>query len=224
MVETKKTYHFIWLTLSLGAMFLTSALARDLPDNQSINIVQFSSIILMFISLKSLRRDRAWLTGWIALIAFTLLLVMARSITDVHYFGYVYLALLLAFYISAAWLVGSQVLLTGSVDGNKIIGSIALYFLLGMTWAVLYTMLLEIAPSAMNGVEAASWTDNLFIMSYFSFVTLTTLGFGEISPATPTAQALVALEAITGMFYLAIVVASLIGSVHRNRLNTTIED
>jgi voltage-gated potassium channel Kch len=61
-------------------------------------------------------------------------------------------------------------------------------------------------------VEAANWYDNLPTMTYFSFVTLTTLGYGDISPAKPMAEVLVVLEAITGMFYLAIIVASLVGA------------
>jgi uncharacterized membrane protein len=47
---------------------------------------------------------------------------------------------------------------------------------------------------------------------YFSFVTMTTLGFGDISPNLPVARFLVYLEAIVGQFYLAILVASLVGS------------
>jgi voltage-gated potassium channel len=47
---------------------------------------------------------------------------------------------------------------------------------------------------------------------YFSFVTITTLGFGDISPTLPVARFLVYLEAIIGQFYLAILVASLVGS------------
>jgi voltage-gated potassium channel Kch len=57
----------------------------------------------------------------------------------------------------------------------------------------------------------------MFIMTYFSFVTLTTLGYGDISPVTPVAQVLVVLEAVTGMFYIAIIVASLIGAAMRHR-------
>jgi len=59
------------------------------------------------------------------------------------------------------------------------------------------------------------WVGTLNTMTYFSFVTLTTLGYGDISPARPVAEVLVVLEAVTGMFYLAIVVASLISSTRK---------
>lgn len=47
---------------------------------------------------------------------------------------------------------------------------------------------------------------------YFSFVTLTTLGFGDLLPVSPLARFLVYMEAVTGVFYMAIVVSSLVGA------------
>ena len=217
MTKNIKKNNFIWLTIALIGMFLTGAIAQDFPNYISINILQLSSVFLMVVSLRSLQKDRASLVRWITIISITLLIVLIGGVTENYYVGYAYLVLLLVFYLSAAWLVGSQVLLTGSIDINKIIGSVALYFLLGLIFSIFYTILLEFAPDAMNGVEAGRWADNMVKMSYFSFVTLTTLGFGDINPATPTAQALVVLEAITGMFYLAIIVASLIGSMRHDK-------
>jgi len=212
MTRKLKQLPLIWLTLSLVGFLLSWAFARELPDRFALGTLQYTSIILMLLSLKSLKKNRPWLIGWISILAITLLLVVAHSATENLYFGYAYLFLLLIFFISAAWLVGNEVLLTGSVDINKIVGSVALYFLLGLIWSIMYTILLGFSPEAMRGVEPGTWNDHLFIMSYFSFVTLTTLGYGDISPLTPIAQVLVILEAITGMFYLAVIVASLIGS------------
>jgi hypothetical protein len=208
---------FIWLTLALVGMLLAGAITREFPDRLSLQVIEYSSIILMLVSLRSLNRDRAWLTGLITLIGMTLLVVVAKGAVGHQYFEFAYLSLLLIFFLSAACLVGSEVLLTGSVEINKIVGSVALYLLLALIWSIFYTMLLEISPEAMKGVEAGQWVDNMFIMTYFSFVTLTTLGYGDISPVTPVAQVLVILEAVTGMFYIAIIVASLIGAALRDR-------
>lgn len=212
MSEKSKQTHFIWLTISLAGLLLTWAFTQQYPDNITLNMLQYSSVVLMLVALKSLRKNRSWLIGWITIIAITLMSVVARSTTNDPNYGYIYLSILLLFFISAAWLVGSQVLLTGTVDANKITGSIALYLLLGLIWAIFYTLLLGLWPESMIGVEPGHWNDHLFIMAYFSFVTLTTLGYGDISPATPIAQVVVILEAISGMFYLAIIVASLIAS------------
>ncbi|WP_254662444.1 potassium channel family protein, partial [Vibrio parahaemolyticus] len=56
------------------------------------------------------------------------------------------------------------------------------------------------------------WEDNFSNSAYFSFVTLTTLGYGDISLVTPIAKTLVYLESVVGVFYMAVVVSSLVSS------------
>jgi voltage-gated potassium channel Kch len=87
-----------------------------------------------------------------------------------------------------------------------------LYLILGFIWAIFYTFLVQLSPEAIRGVEPQNWIHSMSTMTYFSFVTLTTLGYGDISPVTPIAKVLVMLEAVVGMFYIAIIVASLIGA------------
>jgi len=140
------------------------------------------------------------------------LATIAREVTDYQNFKFIYMLLLLTFFVSAAWLVGNRVLLTGQVDLNIITGSVALYLILGFIWAILYTVLIQFFPEAISGLEPENWTYTLSTMTYFSFVTLTTLGYGDISPVNSIAKVLVILEAVTGMFYIAIIVASLIGA------------
>ncbi|NVO99518.1 two pore domain potassium channel family protein, partial [Photobacterium damselae subsp. damselae] len=89
---------------------------------------------------------------------------------------------------------------------------VALFLLLGLMWAILYLILLEFDPNSFTGMESMPWGDNFSNAAYFSFVTLTTLGYGDISPITPIAQVIVYLEAIVGVFYMAIVVSSLVSS------------
>mgnify|MGYP001553633467 FL=1 len=215
MDEKTGNTNFIWLTLALIGMLLTGAFTRELPDALTLQILEFSSVILMLVSLGSLSKNRGWLIRLATIIGIMLMVVLGKRVFGFQYFEYFYLSLLLLFFMSAAWLVGRGVLLTGSVDLNKIVGSVALYLLLGLIWAIFYTVLLEFSPEAIKGMEAGHWTDNLSIMTYFSFVTLATLGYGDISPVTPVAQTLVILEAVTGMFYMAVVVASLIGGLKR---------
>ncbi|WP_140310699.1 potassium channel family protein, partial [Vibrio parahaemolyticus] len=77
-----------------------------------------------------------------------------------------------------------KILFSGQIDTNKLIGSVALFLLLGLMWAVAYLLLLEVDPLAFRGLEAIPWEDNFSNSAYFSFVTLTTLGYGDISPVT----------------------------------------
>jgi len=132
---------------------------------------------------------------------------------------FVQLFLILGFFIWTTYLAARQVLFTGTIDGNKIIGSICIYLLLGLIWTTLYLLVLEVSPNAFNGLAHASWYQNFPVVTYYSFVTLTTLGYGDISPLAPLARFLVFMEAVVGVFYMAILVASLIGvrmSAHKS--------
>jgi voltage-gated potassium channel Kch len=88
--------------------------------------------------------------------------------------------------------------------------------MMGLSYAICYTIMLEFSPEALNGIVAQHWTNNFSNTMYFSFVTLTTLGYGDISPGTRLAEVIVILESITGLFYMAIIVASLIVGIKRN--------
>ena len=209
--------HFFWLTAALVGMLLTGAFTAEFPESFAFTILEYSSIFLLLLSLIGLRENRSWRIGLLSLIGIMALATFTRDINDFHYSKYVYMLLLLVFFLSAAWLVGRTVLLTGHVDLNIITGSVALYLILGFIWAILYTILIQLQPEAIRGLEPENWVYALSTMTYFSFVTLTTLGYGDMSPVTPIAKVLVSLEAVTGMFYFAIIVASLIGAARNKR-------
>ena len=75
-----------------------------------------------------------------------------------------------------------------------------------------YSMLETLQPNSFNLPVTLAELDP-FTYTYFSYVTMTTLGYGDISPVTPLARVLVIIEAMTGMFYLAVIVASLVGGM-----------
>ena len=89
----KRTGHrnFNWLTLALVGMLLAGAIRREIPDRLPLQILEYSSIILMLVSLRSLNRDRAWLTGLITLIGMTLLVVVTKGTVSHQYFEFAYL-------------------------------------------------------------------------------------------------------------------------------------
>ena len=206
---------FIWLTVAMIGLMITGAVSGEIAETLTLQLVEFTSVALLLLSLLSLKTDRSWGKRFLVLIGIILTTVVVRNVTHIHYLEYFYLGLLLLFMINAAWLVAKKVLLTGRVDLNILVGSVALYMLIGYIFSILYTLLLEYSPHALEGMDVAAWYDNISTTTYFSFVTLTTLGYGDISPATPMAQTLAILEAVTGMFYIAAIVASLIGAMNR---------
>jgi len=99
------------------------------------------------------------------------------------------------------------VLRRGQVTRRRIQGAIAAYVLLGLTWSYAYTLVALSRPGAFKGVDGG---DVLAPWVYFSFVTLTTLGYGDIIPLHPVARTLAILEALTGQIYPAILLARLV--------------
>ena len=82
---------------------------------------------------------------------------------------------------------------------------------------MIYLLLLAMDPSAFSGIEAVNWQQGFSRVAYYSFVTLTTLGYGDILPTNHIAEFFVYMEAIIGVFYMAIIVSSLI-SLHLSAL------
>jgi voltage-gated potassium channel len=91
--------------------------------------------------------------------------------------------------------------------------SISVYLLFGLTFGLFYIVLQEIQPHAFSFSGAAPPSDQQLIpvLIYFSLTTLSTIGFGDITPITLQARYSAVAEGITGQFYLAILVARLVG-------------
>jgi hypothetical protein len=102
----------------------------------------------------------------------------------------------------------SQVLKKGPITAYRIQGAIAVYLLLGLAWAHTYDLIEYLSPGAFTGTITDSARFSSWM--YFSFVTLATLGYGDITPMHPVARSLAVAEAITGQLYLAILIARLV--------------
>ncbi len=102
-----------------------------------------------------------------------------------------------------------EIFFTVRTDANKMIGAFCVYFMVGVIWAGLYIILERISPGSFVSPTHAD-IGGQFI--YYSFVTLTTLGYGDIIPVSDMARTLAYLEALVGQFYLAILVAGLVGA------------
>ncbi len=111
-----------------------------------------------------------------------------------------------------------QIIRSPRITLQILYATLCLYLVIGLFWGTLYTLLNELSPGAYAGVLLENNADiHLTTFNYFSLVTLTTLGYGDITPQTPGAGALCQLEAITGQFYTAVVVAWLVGNFVRDR-------
>lgn len=94
----------------------------------------------------------------------------------------------------------------GVVDREKVAAAVNVYLFMGLIWRDLYSLTNLVIPDAFNS-ELLTQTDFL----YYSFVTLSTLGYGDVLPVVGPAKALAYIEAIVGQLYLTILVARLVG-------------
>jgi hypothetical protein len=117
-------------------------------------------------------------------------------------------AVVLFIFLYCGGVILHSLLTAERVFANEIIGTFNIYLIMGFTWAYIYMILEQSAPGSFQTVSASENIGLRFI--YFSFITLTTVGFGDTVPATPFAQMVVILEAIVGQFYVAVVVAYLV--------------
>ncbi len=110
------------------------------------------------------------------------------------------------------WLLLIRVMRDGRININRIMGAIGTYLLIGVVFAQMYRLLayhldggfaIGGAPADFNAIRS--------LLSYFSFITLTSTGYGDITPLHPYARSLATLEALSGNLFLTVLVARLVG-------------
>jgi len=102
------------------------------------------------------------------------------------------------------------VLRARSVRVEEIFAAIAAYLLLGFLWAFLYIICHHHTPQAFEGLGGVTDSDLSSHLTYYSFVTLTTLGYGEIVPTNALTRNLAVFEAVTGQLFIAVLLARLV--------------
>jgi hypothetical protein len=109
------------------------------------------------------------------------------------------------------WRAYTGVMRPHRLVGERILGAVCVYLLIGLAWAKVYQTLDVVAPGSLRFPADTAWAaPSLPRYAYLSFITLATVGYGDVTPATPIAGTLAWLEAVTGQLYLAITVARLV--------------
>ena len=210
MKQLTQKNNFVYLFFSLIILLFSATVVVEVPGGFGEDIFSFVILIMLSVSIKSLNADKTWKwTAYSIIATFVFLTILSKFLS--HQLSvYFILLTLLVFFTRSFIIAAKQVLFVGDIDGNKIIGSLTLYILLGLIWTVIYLLILVMDPQAFSGIEAANWQQIFARVAYYSFVTLTTLGYGDILPTNHIAEFFVYMEAIIGVFYMAIIVSSLI--------------
>jgi len=206
---------FLSLLVGLVSLIVVYPFFYELPFANLILDIFISFILIFSIYSFSQKRQIIIIALFLAVPAFIIswskyfvtnpLLTQIEIIFRILFFGYILCVLILGVFRAKR------------VTTNIIYGSICIYLLMGLTWAFIYSFLELTHPGSFNSALTvfqanADPREGLTLrLVYYSYVTLTTLGYGDITPVTPPAQLIASMEAITGQFYLAILVARLIG-------------
>lgn len=207
--------NFFFLFVGLLFLVLVIPLYRDLIGVDRLRLSELAFSTFLIIGIWSLQRSRSWFLVAVALaLAGVLFNLFAHQGARIE-FAIASLLTFLAFLVLSTALAVRQVFASRLIELNNIVGAICVYLLLALTWALVYTLLNALVPESFSGDIEGSVHDQLLDFIYFSLVTLTSLGYGDITPVGATARALATLEVLVGQFYIAIMVAGLVAAYLR---------
>lgn len=216
--ESERRYRFGLMLVSL--LLLVTITPCLPPENRTAArfgvTFLFSVLLLTSVYALSETRRSMIIAGTAAAPAVVLQWYVTVSQTDgvlvaAHVFGVLFLGYTVA-------VILRYLLTCAHVTANSIYASLCAYLLLGIIWALAYSLIDVMQPGAFTFALASdpgSWRmqfggGNSGYALYYSFVTLTTLGYGDIAPVIMPARMLATLEAVTGQIYLAVLVARLV--------------
>ena len=206
-----KRYNYVLLLGGLLFMLLGGSFGTENPHvstRVAVDITLFGVFILGVWSL--VHSKAAFITGWV-LAGLTFSLTISAYLTETLLLQYLALTAVLVFFFLSCIIAVYDVLFGGVIDVNRLVGAACIYLLSGAMWGIVYFLLSVISPGSFVGITGETWSEQLNEFTYHSFVTLTTLGYGDITPAAPVARTLNYLEAVLGQLYLTVLVASLVG-------------
>lgn len=120
--------------------------------------------------------------------------------------GFIFLFIYFSF---ITFILFKDIIRSKKVTASLIIGAFTGYFMIGIIFVFIYFLLTNLYPDTLNiDVHAKNGFGETF---YFSFITLTTIGYGDFSPTSALGQRLAIMEGLIGQFYLAIVMATIVG-------------
>jgi hypothetical protein len=219
-IEASATNRPCWRYAAVLAASLLLAVAQPLmsglfEENKSFDVffsLLIAAVLLLVIEERKHRRIAItlglasflgiWVSHGLGGAAGGILLV-GSHLFAVGFFTFVLYRILCGIFVSQA-------------SGDAIFGAVCGYLLLGIIWSVLFSALETTAPGsfqvpAPRGAEIVAPRLARSDLVYYSFITLATVGYGDVTPVTPLARTLAWIEAITGQFYLATLVAGLVG-------------
>lgn len=194
--EGKFFFFLVFLLIFIG---FSPLLLRLLPFRLAYDI-SFTAVLLAGVYAAS---DRPGQSLFAAALAVPMLIILWWGDAGLKPVGSAIGVVFIGFTIA---LMVKAVLTAKKVTNHVVWATVSAYLLMGIMWGFVYHVLYAFQPEAFSADMSRGYTH-----LYFSFVTLTTLGYGDIVPVSVDARAITVLEAVIGQLYLAVIVARLVG-------------
>lgn len=211
--EAKRRRCFFWLLLALVLLLVSYPHFQDTAMGAFLGGLM--SLIVLVAGVYAVRTQRFTLlgAGLLALAAATSSVVALATGSRGHPVVEGIFTLFYAFLTIAVFV---EVMRRRAVRGDNLFGIICVYLLIGVTFGTLYDFVETVSPgsfgyAADSGVGSLGWRQLIF----FSFMTLTGIGYGDITPMTSQAQSLAIIEGVTGVLYVAVLIARIVGTYSR---------
>ncbi len=201
---------FIWMLVITVLTIISSQLTEGIIWESKF-IARFGFFLFTLIAIRSSALSSVGKSIGYGIASSLLVLAIAMIRTEIPWLILLYTIAATGYMIFIIVLVVNQIFAGGAITVNKIGGGIAVYILLGHLWASIYVTIYIIEPTAFQyGGELIQSDEALKHLSYFSFVTLTTIGYGDITAVSSVARPLVMMEGLLGQLFPAIFIAKLV--------------
>ena len=219
MATAKNPRRHLYLLISLLFIFILSPFV--VPYYYGPTILNIIAVAVLLSATYAVSERRSFLIIGLSLSTVSIVLTFWLAAAPSHWLVIIShgsLVILISFFAVA---ILGYVLRSGKVTADKIYGAVCAYLLFGYAWTFAYSLIEEVQPGSFTSVSSIPPNDlvsRVMQMRYFSFVTLATVGYGDIVPHTAMARTMALLEAMLGQFYLVALIGRLVGLhiVHGN--------
>ena len=195
-------------TALLASLILLPLVNSLLPDGPARRLIMLVATLLVIGSSIHAVRGRGGLFRALLVLAVpSVLLLLFGRFLDVELVGAIKMGAVTVFLGLTAFIVLRDVLEADRISAREVEGALCVYLLVGLLWADLYAITDALDPRAFSYPDHEPAHAGMKPMLYFSFVTMTTLGYGDIVPVAPAARALCWIQAVFGQLYIAVLVA-----------------
>ncbi len=209
-------YSSVELLATLVLLFVFTPFIEGMRNGPRIEALLLTLVFISAVFAVGAKRSTLWTAA--VLVVPALLARWLESEFAPAFPVWVFPPLAMIFVGYVIWQLVRSAIQARQVDAEVLCAAITAYLFLGLLWATAYLLLGRVSPEAFYfaaKVESTRTMDS-FNAFYFSFVTLSTIGFGDIAPVSKGARMLAVTEAMTGLFYITVLIARLVAVYSTN--------